>query len=114
MALGRTPTKSGPAKAGPTTTMFRALVLVILLIAGNAFAAIDPALLKRFAGGDNDEKSKVIGQIVASGDPAALELFKSMAEGTLKVDGEEVVVNNRLRRELEGAMAAMKLVSPDL
>ena len=80
--------------------MFRVLVVLLLLIAGNAFAAIDPALLKRFAAGDNDEKSKVIGQIVATGDPAALELFKSMADGTLKVDGEEVVVNNRLRREL--------------
>ena len=93
--------------------MYRALVVIFLLVAGNALAAIDPALLKRFAAGDNDEKSKVIGEIVATADPAALELFKSMADGTLKVDGEEVVVNNRLRRELEGAMAVMKLMAPE-
>jgi urea transport system permease protein len=86
---------------------------MVLFVAGNAFAAIDPALLKRFATGDNDGKSTVIGEIVATGDPAVLELFKSMADGTLKVDGEEVVVNNRLRRELEGAMAVMKLMSPE-
>jgi len=91
----------------------RALVLILLVIAGNAFAAIDPALVKRLAADDNDEKVKAIAEIVATGDSAALALFRSMADGELKVDGAEVVVNNRLRRELEGAMAVMKLVSTE-
>ena len=92
--------------------MYRALVLVILVIAGNALAAVDPALVKRLAG-DNDAKIAAIAEIVATGDPAALALLKSMADGELKVDGEEIVPNNRVRRELEGAMAALTLVSPD-
>ncbi len=91
-----------------------ALALACLALANPASAAIDPALVKRLAAGDNDEKVAAIAEIVATGDPAALALFRSMADGELKVDGEEVVANNRLRRELEGAMAVMKLVSPQI
>ena len=35
-----------------------------------------------------------------------------MADGELKVGGQDVVVNNRVRRELESAMAGMKLFAP--
>src|SRR2546428_10084417 len=93
--------------------MLRHLIFSILLFAGGAAAAIDPVLVAKLASGDNDEKIAVIGQLVASGDPAVVPLLKSMADGELKVDGQEVMVNNRLRREIESAMAAMKLVSPD-
>jgi urea transport system permease protein len=93
--------------------MLRVLAFVLIVMAGDTLAAIDPALVKRLATGDNDAKVAAIGEIVATGDPAALALFRSMADGELEVDGEEVVVNNRLRRELEAAMALMKLVSPE-
>jgi urea transport system permease protein len=93
--------------------MLRVLAFVLIVMAGDTLAAIDPALVKRLATGDNDARVATIGEIVATGDPAALELFRSMADGELEVDGEEVVVNNRLRRELEAAMALMKLVSPE-
>jgi urea transport system permease protein len=92
--------------------VLRALVLILLVIAGNALAAVDPALLTRLKG-DNDEKVAVINAIAASGDASAIALLKQLAEGELKVDGEEITVNNRVRREIEGAMAALKLASPD-
>jgi urea transport system permease protein len=92
--------------------MLRALVALILVIAGNALAAVDPALVKGLTG-DNDAKIAAINAIAATGDPDALALLKSMADGELKVDGEEVVLNNRVRRELEGAMSALRLVAPD-
>ena len=92
--------------------MLRALVALILVIAGNALAAVDPALVKGLTG-DNDAKVAAINAIVATGDLDALALLKSLADGELKVDGEEVVLNNRVRRELEGAMSALRLVSPD-
>ena len=68
--------------------------------------------MKRLAG-DNDEKIAAINAIAATGDADALALLKSLADGELKVDGEEIVLNNRVRRELEGTMSALKLVSPE-
>src|SRR5688572_27845120 len=91
----------------------RALALFLLVVAGNVLAAIDPALLARLKG-DNDEKVAAIAAIVATGDAAALPLLEQMAAGSLKVDGEEVVLNNRIRREVDAAMAALRLLSPDL
>jgi urea transport system permease protein len=82
-------------------------------LAAAACAAIDPALVAKLAADDNDARIEAIGEIVATGDPEALALFKSMADGELKVEGQEVVVNNRVRRELEGAMAAMRLFAPE-
>ena len=92
--------------------MFRSLLFLIALLATTAAYALDPALVKRLTG-DNDAKIAAIAEIVATGDPEALALLKSMADGELKVDGEEIVLNNRVRRELEGAMSALRLVSPD-
>jgi urea transport system permease protein len=92
--------------------MLRALVALILVIAGNALAAVDPALVKGLTG-DNDAKIAAINAIAATGDPEALVLLKSLADGELKVDGEEIVLNNRVRREIEGAMAALRLVAPE-
>jgi urea transport system permease protein len=92
--------------------MFRSLLLVLASLAATAAFALDPALVKRLAG-DNDAKIAAIGEIAATGDPEALALLQSMADGELKVDGEEIVVNNRVRREIENAIGALKLVSPD-
>jgi urea transport system permease protein len=91
----------------------------LLLAAGACWAAlpcaaaIDPALLKRLPDGDNDAKVEVIRAIVASGDGEAAAVLQQMAAGELKVDGQEVTVNNRIRRELESALAALQLFSTD-
>jgi urea transport system permease protein len=93
--------------------LFRSVVFFIAMLAAPAvLASLDPALVKRLAG-DNDAKIAAIGEIAATGDPEALVVLKQLADGELKVDGQEVVANNRVRREVEGAMAALSLVSPD-
>src|SRR5947207_1799143 len=90
------------------------IALVLLLLSTGAAAAIDPALLARLAADDNDEKIAAIAAIVATGDPDAARVLKSMADGELRHEGQEITLNNRVRRELESAMAALKLFSPEL
>src|SRR5688572_15184211 len=93
--------------------MIRSCLFAFLLFAGSASAAIDPALVARLAADDNDDKVAAIAAIVASGDPDAARVLKSMADGELRHGGQEIVVNNRVRRELDGALAALGLFSPD-
>ena len=92
----------------------RIFLVCLLFLAGNALAAIDPALIARLAADDNDEKVAAIAAIVATGDPDSGRVLKSMADGELRHEGQEVMVNNRVRRELESAMAALKLFSSEL
>jgi urea transport system permease protein len=91
----------------------RILISLLIFLATSVHAALDPAVVSKLASGDNDEKVAAIGALVAVGDAEALALRKSLADGELKVAGEPVTLNNRLRRELEGALAALRLVSPD-
>ena len=76
--------------------------------------ALDPKLVERLGADDNDEKVAAIAAVVATGDADAMKLLKSMADGELRVAGQEVVVNNRVRRELDGAMAALRLFAPEI
>jgi urea transport system permease protein len=91
------------------------LVLALLAFATLSRAAIDDAQLRKLATGDGDDKAAVIAAIVASGDDKAPQLLKSIAEGEVTVGGEklEVMVNNRLRGEIEAALASLALLSPD-
>ena len=78
------------------------------LLAAPAHAAVDPTLVAKLATGDNDAKVEAIAQVVSTGDPEALELLRSIADGSFRHEGQEVMVNNRVRRELDSAMAALK------
>ncbi len=77
--------------------------------------ALDAALVQRVVAGDNDEKVAAIGQLAATGDPAAIDFLRAVSGGTAVVGGQpvEVVVNNRLRREIDGAIAALQLLDKD-
>lgn len=115
------------------------LFLMMSLIARPAFA-LDPKAVEALGTGESDEQVAAIAALVVEGDPRAEEVLSAMAEGDLKVAGkrvlivrgdeaidaasgekvspvpedmEDIVANNRLRRELAGAIAALKLVSPD-
>jgi len=106
----------------------------------HAASAIPPALVHDLALGENDEKIKAMGQLAASGDEGALELLLALQAGEVQTAGEvvlrvkdgaaidlatggkvdplpqsreDVVLNNRVRRELGSAIAALKLASPD-
>ena len=117
----------------------KSLVLGMLLaVAGNA-AAMDGAAVQKLAFGDGDERSAAVAALVAEGDPRAATLLRAVADGEVQTSGkrvlivkgeqgidaltgenvaplpdglEDVVANNRLRREIEGALAAFKLLAP--
>jgi urea transport system permease protein len=113
-----------------------------LLISTTTIAAPPPELLVRdVAFGDGDAKVTAIRALGSSGNPAALALLQALLDGQIQTVGdkdvllvkgdsatdlgtgkvvtplpdnlEEVVINNRLRREIGSAMAGLKLTSPD-
>src|SRR6185295_4197490 len=108
----RTPPGRPPARSRfhSMRSLVQGLLLLCALLAPPAHA-VDAALAQRIATGDNDEKVAVIAQIVAAGDPKAIEFLQALAEGSVSVDGKpvEVTVNNRLRQEIDRAIAALKL-----
>jgi urea transport system permease protein len=106
----------------------------------HAASTIPPGLVHDLALGENDEKIKAMSQLAASGDDGALELLLALQAGEIQTAGEvvlrvkdgaaidlatgqkvvplpesrdDVVLNNRVRRELGSAIAALKLASPD-
>jgi urea transport system permease protein len=108
------------------------------LFASSALA-LDPATVNKLAFGDSDAKVEAVAALLAAGDGQAAALLQAVADGELQTAGkrafivrdaaafdavtgekvapppaerEDVVVNNRLRRELDSALAALKLLSP--
>ena len=125
---------------GPHMKHLLLTLLLLLLPASNAFAALDPALVRQLAAEESDDKIAAIHQLGASADAAAAKVLKAMADDELLVagdtvflfDGERAVdaasgaaiepvpeayesltVNNRVRSELSNALAALKLYDPD-
>ena len=101
--------------------------------------ALDAANVEKLAFGESDEQVAAIAALVASGRPARPRSCRRSADGELQTAGkrvlivkgeeatdavtgakvaplpeerEDVVANNRLRRELAGALAGLKLISP--
>ena len=109
-----------------------------LALAANAIA---PEVIHDLALGDSEEKVKAIGALVASGDPQALPLLQSLLAGEVQTVGDttvlrvkggvgtdlstgakveplpeardDVVLNNRVRRELATGIAALQLEAAD-
>ena len=105
-----------------------------------AHAALDPALLKPLAADDSDSKIAAIAAIAQASPEEALPVLKALAEDALAVAGERLVVvdgtrildaasqaeitpapaapelisiNNRVRRELAAALAALRLFAAE-
>ncbi len=117
-----------------------AIVLVWFwaLLAGSA-QALTPAQARAMAVGDTDARIEAVGQAIAGGDERTAAFLQALAEGSVKaagervfvmrdgqafdpVDGspvalpagaEDVISNNRMRGELDNAIAALQLFSPD-
>jgi urea transport system permease protein len=113
----------------------------LLLSVAAAQAAIAPETIRDLAFGEGDARGRAVGEIAGSGDAQALPLLQAVLDGEVKTAGEDrvllvkgdaatdlltgkavapvpsnlddLVVNNRLRRELGTAIAALKLASPD-
>ncbi|NDP41874.1 MAG: urea ABC transporter permease subunit UrtB [Aromatoleum sp.] len=106
-----------------------------------AARAMSPELIHELAFGENDAKIKALGALVAADDPKALPLLQALVDGEVQTAGnrqvllvkgdnatdavtgavvaplpesrDDVVINNRVRREIAGAIAALKLAAPD-
>jgi urea transport system permease protein len=116
-------------------------LLVFLLYACSltAQAALDPAPVRQLAAEDSTDKVAAIRQLTQGADPDAVRVLKAMAEDSLFLAGDKVVViageqafdgasgaplkvpanpeaitvNNRIRGELASALAALKLFDSD-
>lgn len=119
-----------------------AKLLLSLVCLGGWGAAHSVTLAQALAmsAGDNDERSVGISQAVLSGDPALEEFLQALLNDEVKVAGEQVFVlkgdqvisvatgapaalpaeaedvsnNNRIRGEIESAIASLRLLSGDL
>ena len=116
------------------------LVLACLCLSSLAQAAIAPGLLKPLTGDDPDARIAAVSSIAALATPEAMRVLQALQAETLSatpdgklyiVDGEQatdavtgqkvampdgidgVMVNNRLRSAVEGALSGLKLLSPD-
>src|SRR6266852_4552786 len=116
-----------------------ALTFVLGLLA-SATLAQDAKTVEKLAFGESDEKVEAVAALVAAGDEKSTALLQALADGELYTAGkrvlivrgeqavdaatgakvaplpedrEEITVNNRLRRELGRALAALKLGSPE-
>jgi len=120
----------------------RAVVAFVITCFASHAAAMAPQIIHDLAFGDGDVRDAAIAAVVESGDPRALAVLEAWRDGAarrdsatervLLVDGErwvdaatgaaitdaaadaeEIIVNKRLRRELDGAISALRLASPD-
>jgi urea transport system permease protein len=118
----------------------RALLALVAALSVSVAQAFAPEIIHDLALGESDAKIKAIGAVVASGDPGALELLRALQNGEIQTAGEsvlrmkgdtaidlatgqavtpvpesrdDVVLPNRVRRELDTAIAALRLTSTD-
>ncbi|MEO8103009.1 MAG: urea ABC transporter permease subunit UrtB, partial [Betaproteobacteria bacterium] len=109
-----------------------------LVTAAPPASAFNPALITKLATGENEDKVAAIAALLAEGDPAALPVLGAFVDGNVQIAGkqvllmkgeeasdllsgkaispvpaerEDVVLNNRVRRELESAVSALRLLS---
>ncbi len=119
--------------------IYIALMLALVAFVRPAYA-LNAATVEKLAFGESDEQVAAIAALVAEGDERAAALLQAFADGEVQTAGkrvlivkgenatdaltgaklvplpaerEDVSVNNRLRRELGTALAALRLVSPD-
>ena len=121
--------------------LLRAVLAVIAAaITTVAAAAVDPELLRQLAFGESEDKLKAIA-VLANGDAEALALLQALRDGEVQTVGEsrvllvkddaatdlatgervtpvpdnrdDIVINNRVRKGLETAIAAMMVSDPD-
>ncbi|HYM47735.1 MAG TPA: urea ABC transporter permease subunit UrtB [Burkholderiaceae bacterium] len=117
----------------------RTLLTVIFCFLTSGVFAQDATTVEKLAFGESDEQVEAIAQLVAAGNEKSTAILQAIADGELYTSGkrvfiikgdsatdavtgeklatapadkEDITVNNRLRRELAAALAALKLVSP--
>ncbi len=104
-ALALTPEQAGRIAAGEGDDRIKALNEVV--------AAADPALVAFAQALLDDVVKTAAGKAYIVRDGKAVEAASGTAVAALPADAEDTVNNNRMRRELEAAIAALGLFSPD-
>jgi urea transport system permease protein len=115
------------------------LTMALLFALIGTALALTPEQAGRIAAGDNDARIAALAEVVAAGDAALVPFVRALLADDVKVAGgrafivregkvvdaatgaaatlpegaEDVLNNNRMRRELEGALAALALFSPE-
>jgi urea transport system permease protein len=126
----------------PLSIARRAVLLVLLLVVfvSRGAAAMDTVIHDALVFGESDERSAAIAKLVESADARGVTLLEALIEGEVYTAGkrilivkgstvtdgvtgervspppalrEEVTTNNRLRREIGGALNALNLLSQE-
>ncbi len=124
------------------TFLLRLTLIAAFILPGFAFAVVPPAVIEKLALGEGEDKIAAVAEVVTAADPDGLVFLQAMMNGEVQVvaekkqvlivrDGkavdavsgaevsplpeglEDVVLPNRVRGEIQSAMSALKLVSPD-
>ena len=122
--------------------VLRLFLQCVLCLAAASAQAVPPDQLEKLAYGEADDKLSALAQIVGAADASAIPLLQALADDSVQAsqekkiivivkDGkgvdavtgkaveplpeglEDVVINNRVRKEITTAIAALKLASPD-
>jgi urea transport system permease protein len=110
--------------------MIKRLVLGWLLALGALSAwALPPELASRIAAGDSDDRVAALQKALAAGDVSLGPFLRALQDGRVWVQGgqavvvaegadapadaEEPMLNNRMRREIDAALAGLDLLSAD-
>jgi urea transport system permease protein len=117
----------------------RILTTILLCIWSSLCVAQEGKSIEKLAFGENDERIEAMAELVAAGTAKAAAVLQALADGEVYTAGkrvlivkgeaatdavtgeslakvpaekEEITLNNRVRRELAGALAALRLASP--
>jgi urea transport system permease protein len=126
-------------RSAPQAPSLALLAVAAACLAARGASALDAAALEKLSSGDASAKLATVQEAVASADVAALPVLRALLEGRLAIaagrtvleengsfrdpltrepvraapqEVEKVSINNRLRRTLERAIAALGLFAP--
>ncbi|MFN3302485.1 MAG: urea ABC transporter permease subunit UrtB [Roseateles sp.] len=107
----------------------RLLLGCLLALSGWPAWALSPELANRIAAGESDDRVAALQQALAAGDASLGPFLRAMQDGRVRVkagqalviaegaeppaDAEEPMLNNRMRREIDAALAGLDLLSTD-
>jgi urea transport system permease protein len=116
---------------GLALIVWRALGVALLLCGGGAAWALTPEQAHRMAVGEGDARVLALQEATLAASPQLASFLQALQEGRVRADAqrvwapgvaglegeppasaEEPLLNNRLRREIAGALAALQLQAP--
>jgi urea transport system permease protein len=103
--------------------MLRRLLIACLLCSSAAAWALSPELANRIAAGEGDERIAALNEAVSRAEPGLAEFLHALQDGRVRIkggqalvgasEGDEPMINNRMRREIDAALAGLNLFAPE-